>query len=136
MKSMLIIDGSASLARLFAEIFQKRRWDVATCNDLESAMERLAGNNLYDVILLSHQVQGTAGVQLVSLIRSFKHRRMTPVIMMTGSDDITDEALAAGATKSCSNRSIRTRCCGGRQARHLSADNLRGTKGAPLQAGC
>ena len=97
MKSMLVIDGSASLARLFAEIFEKRGWDVATCGDRSSAMEWLSGNDRFDVILLSYHVPGTTGVQLVSLIRSFEHRKMTAVIVMTGSDEITDEALAAGA---------------------------------------
>jgi DNA-binding response OmpR family regulator len=97
MKSMLVIDGSARIARLFAEIFEKRGWDVATCGDRTSAHERLAGNKPYDVILLSHRVPGTTGVQLVGSIRSFEHRRMTAVIMVTDSDEVTDEALAAGA---------------------------------------
>jgi len=97
MKSMLVIDGSESIARLFAEIFEKRGWDVATCGDLDSAMERLAGNKPYDVILLSYRVPGTTGVQLVRLIRSFEHRRMTAVVVVTGSHEVTDEALAAGA---------------------------------------
>ena len=51
----------------------------------------------YDVVLLSCQVAGTTGLQLLSLIRSFEHRKMTAVIMLTRGDEITDEALAAGA---------------------------------------
>ena len=97
MKSMLIIDGSMSMARLFAEIFEKRGWNVATCCDRTSALNRLAGRELFDVILLSYRVSGTTGVQLASSIRSFEHRRMTAVVMLAGSDDVTDEALAAGA---------------------------------------
>lgn len=94
---MLVIDGSESIARLFAEIFKRRGWDVATCGDRDSAIERLSGNEPYDVILLSYRVPGTTGVQLVRLIRSFEHREMTAVVMVTGSDEVTDEALAAGA---------------------------------------
>jgi len=97
MKSMLVIDRSASIARLFAEIFERRGWRVATCGDRDSAIARVAGNKPYDAILLSYRVPGTTGVQLVRLIRSFEHRRMTAVVMVTGSGEVTDEALAAGA---------------------------------------
>lgn len=97
MKSMLVIDGSESIARLFAEIFERLGWNVATCGDRDSAIELVAGNKPYDVILLSNRVPGTTGVQLVRLIRSFEHRRMTAVVMVTGSGEISDEALAAGA---------------------------------------
>ena len=97
MKSVLIIDGSETIAKLFAGIFEKRGWNVATCGDRDSAIERLAGNNPYDVILLSYRVPGTNGVQLVRLIRAFEHRRMTAVVMVTGSGEVTEAALAAGA---------------------------------------
>jgi len=97
MSSMLVIDGSACLARLFAEIFEKRGWNVATCCDHKAAISRLSGRDAYDVVLLSCQVAGTTGLQLLSLIRSFEHRKMTAVIMLTRGDEITDEALAAGA---------------------------------------
>ena len=53
MKSMLVIDGSEIIARLFAEIFEKRGWNVAISGDRDSAIELVAGNNPYDVILLS-----------------------------------------------------------------------------------
>ena len=97
MKSMLIIDGSTILAGLFAGIFQKSGWEVVVCGDRASAIERLVANERYDVILLGCRVMGATSVELVNAIRSLEHRRATAVIMITGSDEITDEALAAGA---------------------------------------
>lgn len=94
---MLIIDGSETIAKLFAEIFEKLGWDVATCGDRDSALKRLAGNNPYDVVLLGDHVPGTNGVQLVRFIRALDHRRMTAVVMVTGNREVTEEALAAGA---------------------------------------
>ena len=94
---MLVIDRSASIARLFADIFERRCWTVDTCGDRDSAIARVAGNKSYDAILLSHRVPGTTGVQLVRLIRSFEHRRMTAIVMVTSSGDVSEEALAAGA---------------------------------------
>jgi CheY-like chemotaxis protein len=49
------------------------------------------------VILVSYRVPGTNGVQLVRFVRSLDHRRMTAVVMVTGSGEVTEEALAAGA---------------------------------------
>ena len=97
MKSMLIIDGSVTIAKLFAEIFQRRGWRVATCSDRDCAMGRLAGSDPYDVVLLSYHVPGTDGVTLVRFIRALEHRMRTAVVMVTGNDEVTDQARAAGA---------------------------------------
>lgn len=58
--------------------------------------EALAGNEPYDLILLSHHLSGTDGVQLSRFIRSLEHRTTTAVVMLTSSGEITDEAKAAG----------------------------------------
>jgi CheY-like chemotaxis protein len=72
MKSMLIIDGSVTVATLFAQIFRKRGWSVSTCNDANCAMERLVGSTPYDLVLLSYRVRGTDGVKLVRFIRELE----------------------------------------------------------------
>jgi CheY-like chemotaxis protein len=97
MKSMLVIDGSEIIAKLFAEFFEKRGWYVVACGDRDCAIKRLAGGDHYDAILLGNRVHGTTGVQLVRLIRSLEHRKMTAVVMLTDNGDVTEEALAAGA---------------------------------------
>ena len=97
MRSMLVIDRSETIAKLFAEIFEKRGWDVDTCGDRDSAIERLAGSKPYDTVLLSYRVPGTNGVELVRLIRALEHRRMTAVVMVTSNGETTEQALAAGA---------------------------------------
>ena len=94
---MLLIDGSEIIARLFAEFFEKRGWSVAGCGDRASAVERLAGGEHYDAILLGDRVPGICGVELVRLIRSIEHRKMAAVVMVTGRGEVTEEALAAGA---------------------------------------
>lgn len=94
---MLVINRSETLARLFAEIFEKRGWDVDTCGDRDSAINRLAGIKPYDTILLGYHVPGTSGVELVGLIRTLEHRRMTAVVMVTANGESSEEALAAGA---------------------------------------
>lgn len=97
MKSMLIIDGSVTVASLFAQIFENRGWSVSTCNDADCAMERLAGSEPYDVVLLGYRVPGTDGVKLVRFIRALEHRMTAAVVMVTGNGDVMEEAKAAGA---------------------------------------
>ncbi len=94
---MLVIDGSEIFSRLFAEIFENVGWSVGICGDVACAVERLAGGENYDAILLGYQVPGTTGVQLVKLIRSFEHRKLTAVVMVTDNGEVTEEALASGA---------------------------------------
>lgn len=97
MKSMLIIEGSAAVSKLFAEIFESRGWWVAVANNRGSAFERLGEDAFYDAILVSYQVPGTDGLQIIRLIRALEHLRMTAVIMVTGTNGLREEALAAGA---------------------------------------
>jgi CheY-like chemotaxis protein len=97
MKSILIIDGSEIIATLFAEIFQERGWDVAACDDEDCAMDRLVGNERYDVVILGYCVPGRNGLQLVRFIRALEHRKTLAVVLVTSSAEVTDEALAAGA---------------------------------------
>jgi CheY-like chemotaxis protein len=97
MKSILIIDASEIIATLFAEIFQRQGWQVATCEDGDCAMDRLAGVERYDVVLLGYRVPEANGLQLVRFIRALEHRKTTAVVMVTGSAEVTDEALGVGA---------------------------------------
>ena len=97
MRSMLVIDGSLTVAGLLAEVFKNHGWNVDVCTDGESAMDRLAGNDVYDVVLLSFRVTGTDGLKLIRFIRALEHRKTTAVMMVTGTPQIRNEALAAGA---------------------------------------
>ena len=96
MKSMLLIE-SPVLAKVFGEVFEKLGWTVVICTSRDSAMSQVAGSEPYDLILLSDQVAGTNGVQLIRFIRLLEHRMMTAVVMVAGSGEVTDEAKAAGA---------------------------------------
>lgn len=97
MKSMLIIESSAIVARLFSEMFERRGWNVVVCGDRASAFDRLGAGALYDAILVSCAVPGTNGLQLIGLIRALEHLRTAAVVMITGNKAIKEDALAAGA---------------------------------------
>src|SRR4029079_9059832 len=75
MRSMLVIDRSEILTKVFGEVFKKRGWEVESCNDRDSAIRRLSGSKRYDAVLLSYRVPGTNGMELVGFIRALEHRR-------------------------------------------------------------
>ena len=96
MKSMLIIDGSVTVVRSFAEIFENRGWNVITCGDRDCAMQQLAGSESYDAVLLGYRVPETDGVKLVRFIRMLDHRRTTAVVMVTENSEVAELARWAG----------------------------------------
>ncbi len=84
---------------MLADVFSDRSWQVDVCLDGECAARAITDDRHYDVIILSYQVPGSSGVQLVQLARSLSHRSLTPVVMITGSGDIERDALSAGANE-------------------------------------
>jgi DNA-binding response OmpR family regulator len=97
--ALLIIEGDSSVLRLFADFFTGNDCHVVAYGEGRGATRALLAEDLYDVILVSYKVPGTEGIELVKLIRELRHRKDTPVIMVTGSGNIDDEAFAVGVNE-------------------------------------
>ena len=99
MKSILIADGNASVAEMFAYVFARHDWNVTRYNDAKRAGEELCGRTHYDAALVSYRFDGMDGVELIRLIRALDHRKDMPIVMVTGTVDldVVAAALAAGA---------------------------------------
>ena len=99
MKSILIADGNASVAEMFAYVFARHDWTVTRYSDGTRAGEDLSSSAHYDAVLVSYRFDGTDGVELISLIRALDDRKDTPIVMVTGTVDldVVAAALAAGA---------------------------------------
>jgi DNA-binding response OmpR family regulator len=98
MKSIFIAEGTRSVERLFAAVFAHHNWKVTSFSDGIGADEALRGSEPYDVGLVSYEVPGMNGVELIKLVRALEHRKHTPVVMVTGTTGIEAEALRAGAS--------------------------------------
>jgi CheY-like chemotaxis protein len=94
--SLLLIEGDSSVSKLFSDVFVDRGWHVDVCPNGTSAVLALNKLRHYEVILVSYVVPETTGINLVRLIRSIAHRRNSPIVMVTGSGNVDEEALAAG----------------------------------------
>jgi CheY-like chemotaxis protein len=62
-----------------------KEWKVETCTDGTAALERIAGDTHYDVLLLDYRLPDVDGLQLVKQARQLVHRSQTPIIMFSAS---------------------------------------------------
>jgi DNA-binding response OmpR family regulator len=99
MKSILIAEGDERVAELFAYIFAREGWTVATYRDGQRAAAALGDSPSYDAVLVSNRLRDMGGVALITRIRAFDHRKDVPIVMVTGSTDVAlvAAALSAGA---------------------------------------
>ncbi len=99
MKSILIADGNASVAEMFAYVFARHDWNVTRYSDGKRAGEELCGRAHYDAVLVSYRFDDMDGVELIKRIRALDHRKDVPIMMVTGTVglDVVAAALAAGA---------------------------------------
>lgn len=99
MKSILIVENNESVAKMFAYLFAGHAWRVTWYTDAQRAGEALAGRVHYDAVLVGYRFEGINGVDLITRIRAFDHRKDVPIVMMTGNAAVAvvAAALAAGA---------------------------------------
>jgi DNA-binding response OmpR family regulator len=76
-------------------MFAAEEWHVELCTDGYGALEKLTGNDHYDVLIVNNDIPGLSGLELVQRARKITHRRRTPIIILSGSD-CEKEAWGAG----------------------------------------
>ena len=61
--------------------------------------EELCGKARYDAVLVGYRFLGMDGVELIKLIRALDHRKTLPIVMVTGTIELSvvAHAQAAGA---------------------------------------
>jgi len=78
------------------EILEDEGWRVDACPDGASALEKIEGDEPYDLLLLDSGLPGVSGLELASRARSLAHRRYTPIIILS-TTEMGREARSAGA---------------------------------------
>ena len=99
MKSILIAEGNKGVAELFAALFTCDGWAVTTDSDGLRALDALRSSTPYAAVLVSNRLLGISGVELIGRTRALGHRKDVPIVMVTGTADVTVVvgALVAGA---------------------------------------
>jgi DNA-binding response OmpR family regulator len=94
--TILYVEDHKLLLFYVKEALEAQGWQVETCQDGLSALEKIEGASLYDVLILDNGLPGMSGLELVRRARSLTHRRRTPIIMLSASN-AARAALQAGA---------------------------------------
>lgn len=96
--SILVIDDSKSQLAMVEAIYQKRNYTVLTATSGKEGLEIL-NNNHIDLIILDLEMPEMNGEQLLEKIRSDEQTLKTPVIILSGTEnmDMVARVLKSGA---------------------------------------
>ena len=93
--SILHVEDNQQIAKLVYDMIASDDWRLELCADGYSALDKLTGNDHYDLLLVDNDIPQLSGVDLIQRARTISHRRRMPIVMLSGSDYET-EAWRAG----------------------------------------
>ncbi len=96
-ESILVVEDTASLREVLAQVLTAEGYNVATSATAEEALE-LIGKTDYTMILSDLKLPGKSGLELIADTRAMN--KQVPIVVMTafGSIDIAVDAMKLGAT--------------------------------------
>ena len=97
---ILVADDEPHIRRILTTFLEAASFIVDSASDGESALELLAGDNHYDLVLLDLMMPDMTGLDVLSDSREMPHRRNVPVMILTakGQDRDRTEAFERGAS--------------------------------------
>lgn len=97
MKTILVVDDSATIRKLLAYILRKKNYVIAEAEDGLDAMEKL-GHVQVDLVIVDLNMPNMDGIEFVRNLRDNYYYMDTPIIMLTTTKDdkLKKDALDAG----------------------------------------
>lgn len=92
---VLHVEDDRTISDAIRDTLEPEGWAVEVCADGGDALERLAGEGHYDLLLVDQEVPGASGVEIARRARSLPHRRGLPILMFSAAD-CEAEARRAG----------------------------------------
>jgi CheY-like chemotaxis protein/tetratricopeptide (TPR) repeat protein len=92
---ILHVEDNTLVADMVKDTLELEEWKVITCADGAIALSQIMSNARYDLMILDNDLPNINGLELVRQARLLKHRKNTPIIMLSASD-IEREAWKAG----------------------------------------
>jgi CheY-like chemotaxis protein/tetratricopeptide (TPR) repeat protein len=93
--SILHIEDDKAVSGVVQDLLTAEGMHVEACLTGTTGLEVLRSKTPYDLIIVDNELPGLSGLELVLRLQAIRHRRQTPVIMLTG-DDCQAEAWRAG----------------------------------------
>lgn len=96
---VLVADDDADMRALIATILRGGAYDVVLCQDAESALERIQGDQPFDAIICDFMLPGMSGLDLIEQLRADPRTASVPVLMISAHTDpaMGQRAKTAGA---------------------------------------
>jgi CheY-like chemotaxis protein len=93
---ILHAEDDQAVAGIVKETLEAEGFNIETCSDGAIALEKIASDAHYDLLLLDNELPGANGLELIRCARGISHRRETPIVLLSG-NAIEREALDVGA---------------------------------------
>jgi CheY-like chemotaxis protein len=93
---ILHVEDDETIAEMIKEMLALQDWQVEKCGDGKVALERIASDADYDLLLVDYDLPGVNGLELVQQARKLAHRAEIPIIMLAATP-VAAEAREAGA---------------------------------------
>lgn len=94
--TILHVEDNQTVAEAVKETLEIQGWQVETCTDGNTALEKIASYADYDVLLVDYDLPGVNGLELVRRARTLPHRLHTPIVVLSATP-LESEAREAGA---------------------------------------
>ena len=93
--TILHVEDSKEVAEVITDTLEMEGWKTVICTDGAKAKKKIASEANYDLLLLDNDLPNMSGIDLANFARSLRHRKQTPIILLSASD-CEKEARRAG----------------------------------------
>ena len=99
-RHIMVADDEPHIGRIIQLKLERGPYRVSIVHDGQAALDRLAGDEPIDLVLLDIMMPYVSGLDVLAAARDIEHRRGTPIIVLTakGQDSDRTRAMALGAT--------------------------------------
>jgi CheY-like chemotaxis protein len=84
--TILFVEDNRVVADAIRDTMKSEGWHVEVCLDGTQALERVAGPEQFDLLLLDEDLPGVGGLELTRRALSLPHRRGTPVVVISATN--------------------------------------------------
>ena len=93
---ILHVEDNEMVATMVKETLENQGWQVESCADGTTALEKISGKDKYDLLLVDYDLPGANGVEIINRARELDHRCDMPMVMLAASP-VEAAAREAGA---------------------------------------
>jgi CheY-like chemotaxis protein len=84
--TILFVEDNRVVADAIRDTLESEGWRVEACLDGAQGLEKVAGPEHFDLLLLDDDLPGVGGLELARRARSLRHRRSTPVVVISATN--------------------------------------------------